>query len=204
MVWLIIAGILFTIVLALLLFPVIIDAESRKSGILITGSFSLSWVVLRIKYTFENNQTSIHIFGLKKSFKRKEKVPKSNNAKKIRRFNISRNVPPIGHIVKMIEPMFRLLRELLATIRFRYLKIDTVYGMDDPAYTGILTGYLHALKGSSQMGHNVSFTPDFTRPILDWDLNASVIIMPIRIIPPMARFVTNTQVLRSSWGIIRG
>ncbi|MBE0522839.1 MAG: DUF2953 domain-containing protein [Methanosarcinales archaeon] len=219
MTWQLIPGILIAlilIVLGLLLFPVIVHVESNRFRGTIDGRISIKWLIIKLRHSLKDEKTDILLFSHRMiSFQHKQKPTITKDTAKLQDTEESadtkeppeskktRKIPLIkSHNV--IKPLLRFFRELLTTIRFRHLSIDTTYGMEDPGLTGILTGYLHAVKGSSQMGQNFQFTPDFTRSILDWDMSASAAITPVRIFPPIVRFVTNRQVLRSGWEIIRG
>jgi hypothetical protein len=219
MTWLLIPGILIAlilIVLGLLLFPVIVHVESNRSRGTIDGKVSVQWVIIKLRHSLKEKETEILLFshsmislqhkeepiGTKKSA-RQQDIAKPEVTKEPKKSKKTRKISPITFL-NVINPLLRFLRGLFATISFRHLSIDTTYGMEDPGLTGMLTGYLHAVKGSTQMGQNFQFTPDFTRSILDWDMSASASITPIRIFPPIARFVTNRQVLRSGWEILRG
>jgi hypothetical protein len=218
MTWLLIPGILIVlilIVLGILFFPVIVNVESNRSRGTIDGRISIQWLIIKLRHSLKDKKTEILLFSHRMISLQHKEEPKSiqnakshdaakpKDTKEPKKSKKTRKIPPIKFL-NVIKPLLRFLRGLLATICFRHLSIDTTYGMDDPGLTGMLTGYFHAVKGSSQMGQNFQFTPDFTRSILDWDMSASASITPIRIFPPIARFVTNRQVLRSGWEIIRG
>lgn len=112
-------------------------------------------------------------------------------------------MPPIRYIFNIIRPLLRLFRDLVTAFRLRYLDIDITYGLDDPAYTGILTGFMYAAVTPSRIGRDIVFTADFTKPVLDWNMGAKVSITPVQVVLPVIRFVTNRQVLRLGWRMIR-
>jgi len=97
----------------------------------------------------------------------------------------------------------RLFKDLIYAFRIKNLDIEVNFGLKDPACTGIITGFLHAL-GLSRLGHNIRWTPDFTGQAFDWNVKGKTALIPVRLIPPVAKFITNPQVLRSGWRIIRG
>ena len=94
-------------------------------------------------------------------------------------------------------PMLRLFKDLVSAFRLKYFDLDMTFGLRDPAYTGILTGFLHAVAGSLQIGRNIRWTADFTEPVLEWNLKAKAALTPVQILPPVARFIASRQVLRS-------
>ena len=183
--------------IVMLLFPITIRARSSGSEGIIDGSISISWLILAIQYELKDKQTDILILGRTLIHRQyKEKPPETKDIKKSVK---SRSIPPVKNFIPLIRPLMQLIRDLLSIFKFRHFELDTVYGLEDPAYTGMLTGYMHALPGK----YNISFTPDFTQPVLDWDLDLATAFTPIMVVPPITRFATNPRVLRSGWRIIR-
>ena len=233
MLWLLIIGIIlviFLLALAILIIPIKFHTESSRSNEIINLNLGISWLVFKIKYTLKDSQIEIIFFNYRivdlvskgKTPKKKEiekpKVP-THVAKKsrINSFIKKRRIPSralnkakrlvspdnIRHITGLVRPMRKLSLEMVNTIKFRHLKIDMIYGLDDPAHTGITAGFFYAILGSCKTGHEIRFTPDFTGPMLDWDMMAQITFTPIHIFPPIIRFSINRQVIRSIWGIIR-
>ncbi|HIH86307.1 MAG TPA: DUF2953 domain-containing protein [Methanosarcinales archaeon] len=189
--------IVIVMILVVLLFPVTIRARSSGSEGIIDGSLSVSWLILAIQYELKDKQTDILILGRTLIHSQyKEKTPET---KDIEKSVESRSIPQVKNFTPIIGPLMRLIRDLLSIFKFRHFKLDTVYGLEDPAYTGMLTGYLHALPCQ----YNISFTPDFTQPVLDWDLDLATAFTPITVVVPITRFATNPGVLRSGWRLIR-
>ncbi len=189
--------IVIVMILVVLLFPVTIRVRSSGSEGIIDGSLSVSWLILAIQYELKDKKTDILILGRTLIHRQyKEKPPETKDIKKSVK---SRSIPPVKNFTPLIRPLMRLIRDLLSMFKFTHFELDTVYGLDDPASTGMLTGYLHALTGQ----YNISFTPDFTQPVLYWDLDLATAFTPIMVVPPITRFATNPGVLRSGWRIIR-
>ena len=195
MIWLL-AGIV--LIATVLLFPVTIRARFLGSEGIIDGSLSISWLILAIQYESKDKQTDILILGHTLIHRQyKEKTPETKDIEKSVK---SRSIPQVKNFTPLIRPLMRLIRDLLSIFKFRHFKLDTIYGLEDPASTGVLTGYLHALLPCQ---YNISFTPDFTQPVLDWDLDIATAFTPIMVVAPITRFATNPKVLRSGWRIIR-
>jgi len=193
-------GTVIVIIIVVLLFPVTILARSSGSEGIINGSLSISWLILAIQYELKDKKTDILIMGRTLIHRQyKEKTPGTKDIKKSVESVKSRSIPQVKNFTPLIRPLMRLIRDLLSIFKFRHFKMDTVYGLEDPASTGVLTGYLHTLPCQ----YNISFTPDFTQPVLDWDLDLAMAFTPITVIPPITRFATNPRVLRSGWRIIR-
>lgn len=184
-------------IIVILLFPVTIRTRSSGSEGTINGNLSISWLILAVQYELKNKQTDILILGRTLiHWKYHEKTPET---KDIENSVKSRSIPPVQDFTPLIRPLMRLIWDLLSMFKFKHFELDTVYGLEDAACTGILTGYLHALAYQ----YHISFTPDFTQPVLDWDLDLATAFTPIMVLPPITRFATNPRVLRSGWRIIR-
>ncbi len=197
--------IIIAIALVILLSPVTIYANSTRSGGKTDGSFSINWLIFIFRYAIKDRRMEVLAFGrhiTSKSYKKKP--PKPEKPKKPEKIKELRRMLLIGDFFNLGRPILQLFKDFVYVFRLKYFDIDITYGLDDPAYTGILTGFLYAVSGFSRTGHNIRFASDFTRQVLDWNLRVKVSIIPIRIIPPLAGFVTNRNVLRSGLRIIRG
>ena len=195
MVWFILAGII-VILLVVLLSPLTAAAEIAGSGGKIRGSFSIIWLMFHIRYVLESQRMEILILRHRiASLKHKDKPDGHEKPGKTRLHMMQ--------IKNMIAPLFRLIRDIIAAFRLKYLDIDITYGLKNPAYTGIFTGFLYAVRGLAQTGQNIRFSPDYARQVLDWNMKAKISTTPVQIVLPMARFVTNIQVLKSASMMIR-
>ncbi len=184
--------------LGMLLFPVTIYVNSTRSEGRLDGIFSIHWIIFLLRYLFKDNETEILVFGRRViRLPHKERPEKNKDIKKTMGVKKSRKIPHIRDISNLAGPLYRLFKDLVRALRLKYFDIDITFGLEDPAHTGILTGFLHSIRGSLQAGHDVSFTPDFTRPVLEWDLKAKVTVIPIKILPPVMRFTVSGQVLKS-------
>jgi hypothetical protein len=200
-----ILAVIVAIALIMLLSPVTIYASSTRSGGKIDGDFSISWIIFMFRYAIKDRQMEVLAFGrriIRTSHKRKP--PKPEKPKKPGKTKALRKMPLIGDIFNLGRPTLQLFKDLIYAFRLKYLDLDITYGLDDPACTGILTGFLYAVSGFSRTGNNIRFASDFTRQVLDWNLRVKVSVMPVRIISPLAGFLTNRNVLRSGLRIIRG
>ncbi|MDF1557555.1 MAG: DUF2953 domain-containing protein [ANME-2 cluster archaeon] len=207
MFWLIITAILIIAAadFAILLFPITISAISNKEGKRIEGSFCVSWLIFKIRHSLKDKQTDFFLLRYKVGTQkhRKEQTNEFKEIKKSQKKEKTRELPPIEVIVALVGPLLLLIRKLVAILRFKYLDVDFTYGLDDPAISGILTGLLHSIKGASQIGNSIRFTPDFTHPLLNWDFKILTTFTLIRIFYPLAKFVSNIHVLKFGWVMIR-
>jgi hypothetical protein len=185
--------VLAVLVLALLLFPVTISFDSVRSGGKTDGSLRVSWIIFLFRYSLKEKQLEIFIFGrsiISRISPEKKPPVKERNLKKPGR------MPPIIDFLNLTGPLLRLFKDMVHAFRLKYFDVDIAFGLGDPACTGILTGLMHAVRGSFGMGQNIRFAPDFTGKVLDWKLKANASITPFRIIVPFVKFATSRQVLR--------
>ncbi len=192
--------ILVFLALVMLLSPVTISFNSTRVGRKIDGFFSMGWLIFLFVYELKYRQTDILVFGkLVSRLPHKEKTPTHVEKEKHREIK----KPHPEDILILSGPVLRFIKELIYAFRLKYLDIDITFGLKDPAHTGIITGILHSIFGCLLTGNNVRWTVDFTKPILEWDMKAKVIITPISILPPLVRFITKRQVFRAGMRFIR-
>jgi hypothetical protein len=190
--------------LVMLLSPVKISVKSARVREEINGFFSFGWIMFLFRYTFKDKETEILVFGRRVvRLPNKEKSLELKELKKSRPIKKSKKIPHLGDIFSLLGPMVRLFKDVIYSFRFRYLDIDIIFGLKDPAYTGIIAGFLHSIIGIMHNEHSIRWSVDFTKPVLEWNLKAEAAFTPIRIVLPLARFITDRQVLRSGLRIIR-
>jgi len=194
--------ILFFLALVMLLSPVTVSVNSTRVEGKIDGFFSMSWIIFLFRYTLKDRQTDILVFGRKVArLQHKEKHPMYVEKEKNREIKKPMSHP--GDILSLSGPVLRLIKELIYAFRLKYLDIGITFGLKDPAHTGIITGILHSIFGYLRVRKNIRWTPDFTKPILEWKMKAKVSITPISIIPPIVRFISSRQVFRAGMRFIR-
>lgn len=190
------------LMLAVLLFPVTIYFNSVRSGGTTDGRLGLGWIVFLFSYALKEKQLEMQIFGRSifrhVSPEKKPQVPEPERDRKK-----SGKMPPVRDFLNMTWPLLRLFKDFTYAFRIKYIDIEVSFGLNDPAYTGIITGFLHAL-GLSRNRHNIRWRADFTRQAFDWNVKGKAALIPVRLIHPVARFITNRQVLRSGWRILKG
>lgn len=189
------------LVLVIVLFPVNISFNSARSEGTIDGSLGVNWIIFLFIYSLKEKELKIHIFG--RGISRHTFPEKKSHAQEPERERKkSWKMPHVRDFLNMTGPLLRLFKDFIYAFRIKYLDIEVTFGLNDPAYTGIITGFLHAI-GLSRTGHNIRWRADFTRQAFDWDVKGKTALIPIRLIPPVARFITNRQVLRYGWRIMR-
>lgn len=148
-----------------------------------------------LRYKLKDKETEILILGRQVvRLPHKEKSLKSKDIKKSGSIKKSKKILHLGDFFNLSRPMLRLFRDLIYAFKLKNLNIDITIGFNDPAYTGILTGFLHSIP--VQAGHSIRWTADFTKSVLEWNLKAEAAITPIHILLHMTRFITNRQVLK--------
>lgn len=104
------------------------------------------------------------------------------------------------------NPLFRFVSDTLRAIHFRSLSLDMTYGFDDPAYTGMLCGFLHAALGIVKRSCpkcNYQIVPCFNNDILEIDASGSFRIRLYRFIPGVIRFISRKVVIKNMWMPLR-
>lgn len=194
--------ILAVLALAILLSPMTVSINSASSGGKLDGSFSFAWIMLMFRYQVTEKETDILFLGRHVvRMQHKEKSLKSKNIKKSG--SIKRSKKKMGDIFSLSKPMLQLLKDLIYSFKLKNLNIDITIGFKDPAYTGIITGFLHSIFGSFQAGNTIRWTVDFKKPVLEWNLKAEAAITPIHILLHMTKFLASKQVLKSGFQFIR-
>jgi hypothetical protein len=201
MIWIILIILPF-LALMMLLFPVTISFNSTREEGKIDGFFSIGWIIFMFRYALSGKQTDILVFARKVArLQHKQKPSRPLEIEKQR--GIKKQMPHLEDVFSISGPMLRLIKEIIYAFRLKYMDIDITFGLKDPAHTGIVTGILHSIFGYLRVGKNIRWTVDFTKPILEWDMNAKVTIIPISIFPSLFRFFTNRQVLRAGMRFFR-
>ncbi len=193
--------ILSVIAVAMLISPVNISVNSVRAGGKIDGFLSMGWIMFLFRYTLKDKKTEILVLGRRVvRLTHKEKTPEPKKIEKSKKVKKSRHLKDIFYLSR---PLLRLFKDLIYSFRIKYLNIDITFGLEDPAYTGIITGFLHSILFSLRAPYTINWNADFTRLVMEWDMKAEAAITPIQILQHLAKFITNWQVLRSGLRIIR-
>ncbi|NJD53930.1 MAG: DUF2953 domain-containing protein [Candidatus Methanoperedens sp.] len=194
--------VLSVIAVAMLLSPVTISINSARAEGKIDGFLSLGWIVFLLRYTLKDKTTEVLVLGRRVSgLTHKEKLPGLKEIGKSKKVKKSR--PHLEDIFYLLRPILRLLKNLFYSLRIKYLDANIIFGLEDPAYTGIITGFLHSILFSLRAAHTINWNSDFTRQVLEWDMKAEADIKPIQILQHLTKFIANWQVLKSGLRIIR-
>jgi hypothetical protein len=199
---LVFAGIIILIFILAAASPVTIYLDSVRSDGEINGSFSISWLIFFTSFAIKDRIFEISILGRRiHRFKQKEK-PETQKSEKPMKIMKQKKMPSAGLILDAARLVLGFIRDILSLFKVKYLDLHVTFGLDNPAYTGILSGYLYAIRGAIQSGSNIRWTSDFTRYVFDWNLKLEAAFMPIMLLFPLARLVTSRQFLRFMKGIL--
>ncbi len=162
---------------AILLFPVNITFNSVRSEGTIDGSLGISWIIFLFIYSMKEKELKINILGRCISHhispEKKRQVKKyKREIKRSRKMTVGKM--PHRDLLNMTRSLLRLFKDFIYAFRIKYLDIDATFGLNDPAYTGIITGFLHAI-GLSRTEYNIRWRTDFTRQTFDWDIKGQVL-----------------------------
>lgn len=104
------------------------------------------------------------------------------------------------------KPMLRLFSDLLKGIKIKRLDSYMAFGLDDPADTGILCGFIHSIAGLvyNRCRHcSFSINPVFMNPIMDFRGSIEIRVRIYSLIFPMLKFMLNRKTLSFTYLIIK-
>ncbi|MDI9394069.1 MAG: DUF2953 domain-containing protein [Euryarchaeota archaeon] len=103
-------------------------------------------------------------------------------------------------------PLFRLFSDLLNAIKIKNLKAELTFGLSDPADTGMLCGFIHALLGTVYSRcRNCSFSvnPVFMESLLDFQGSAEIRVKIYSLIFSLLNFIFNGKTLSFTYSILK-
>lgn len=117
--------------------------------------------------------------------KRKDK----SRSKRDKKPKVKKSIPSRG-ARRMIGNIPRLFGDFLSQIRLQKVTVNGRFGLGDPADTGTVFGVLcPIIFGASSTQHfDITVVPDYDQACFVGKVEASVSIIPLRLIPPIARF----------------
>ncbi|MEG3225285.1 MAG: hypothetical protein BME94_07165 [Methanobacteriales archaeon Met13] len=181
------------IILSFLLIPFHISLWLSKTGKSLQGDFKLRWLGLTI-------------------FKRKIPSVKSPSHKKEDKDEVKKQKWDIERIKKTVRlggdawpHLKRILQALLNSMKLEKLSLDLNLGLESPADTAVVTGYIWAFTESTRylIPADISVTPDFQNQIMDGSFNIDIKMKLLRITLNLIRAITKKPV-RSLFNELRG
>lgn len=104
------------------------------------------------------------------------------------------------------RPLFRLFSDLLNGIKIKRLDSYVMFGLSDPADTGMLCGFIHAVAGLaySRCKHcSFSINPVFVNPMVNFKGDMEIRVRIYSLIYPMLKFMFNRKTLSFTYSIIK-
>ncbi|WP_292373829.1 DUF2953 domain-containing protein [Methanosarcina sp. UBA411] len=104
------------------------------------------------------------------------------------------------------KPLFRLFSDLLNGIKIKRLESCVTFGLSDPAETGMLCGFIHAIAGlaySRCRKCSFSINPVFINPMMDFRGNMEISVRIYSLIFPMLKFMFDRKTLSFTYSIIK-
>lgn len=183
--------------LSILFIPFHISAHIKKSGPKVHAYLDITWFlkIFRLRFTAIRQKFSIYIFGRKiattsishENKKRKQATQKHKSIS-----------PSKDLMIPAIELFIRIIKTF--SLDKIYLKMDI--GSNNPASTGIIMGYIHALKGSffniphRSKNIELKIRPHFNKEIYDLKGIIRIKNQMINLLSPSFQFITSRPVLR--------
>jgi hypothetical protein len=204
---LVFAGLMILMIILAAALPMKIHLDSIRSNGKIDGCFSLGWLIFLTSFATRERRIEISIFGWRiYTFKQKDKTEtlkqKSHQLNKTEKIKKTKKTLPTGVILDIARLVLRFIRDIFDIFTVKCLDIHVTFGLGDPAYTGIFTGYLYAIFGTIHSRPNIRWNSDFTRQVFDWNMKFEASLKPIMLLFPVAKLVGSKQFVRCLKGIL--
>jgi len=133
--------------------------------------------------------------------KKKPKVPrKKKEKKKGSRFRFWSMLRTKG----LLKQVLLLVKGILSCIHLKKFKLQLRLGLDSPADTGFLFGYVYAVRGLLPAKYDIAINPEFSEAVIQAHSRGTVTLTPICLLGPLSRFIFSKASLRAFQGIITG
>lgn len=192
---LLVAAALLGLVLLLLAVPV--DLEVRLEGIdPLEGQVGIGWLFGLLRFR-------IPIPGAGRPEPEPETRPKEA-PQRPRARGRSRNALAALRPAEFRGRIYRLIRDVVRAVHVRRLSLRVRLGLGDPADTGRLWALMGPLDALARMGNaEVRIEPDFVDPVLEFEIDGRVRLVPLRLIALAVAFVLSPPTIRA-WRTLRG
>ena len=175
---------------ALLAVPIEIAFNVRRHEIL-DGSVSIGWLFGIIRAPLPINDSAPSSDRPKKKIGREKKKRKDGSRRAIM---VIRNAPFRQRVV-------RFIREFLRAINVTGLTLRARLGLDDPADTGMLWGFIGPLSGLLATIQNavIRIEPEFMYETFELEGKGKVRLVPLQFIVIVALFALSPVTVRMLW-----
>ncbi len=182
---------LIALVVALLAVPIVLALEAEREDILRT-SWRLRWLsgVVDIRSSRARDTASPSDGG-------DAAKPASTPARTQRRR--LRMAIAVIRTRGLLRPVRHLAAALLRKVKFQAFDLHTVFGLDDPADTGIAYGFLvPVLVMARTHGLNIECRPTFLETGLRGTCHVALRVRPISVVGAVVAFLTSPAVIRAA------
>jgi hypothetical protein len=160
---------------------------------------TIKWMGLSHKFKVGSGKAA----KKEKKEKKEEKPKKDKTKKKTSSIGISVWL----RVLKTVKrPIIRFIEDVFGAVKFRKISCNLKYGFPDPADTGMLSGFLYALKGlfiKRCSVFNFSIYPQFQDEVFDLHVLTNIRFRISSLLFAVLRFVTNWKVLGAAWFIFK-
>jgi len=166
---------IFILLAILLLAPFNLSLNIGKKGLLVWGSIKLAWLGLTIKKLEISPQSPDELLAtIRKEEDGKEKRTIDESGTEGETKDTIRP-PSIQSLIDVAPALVKILWDLLKSIHFKNSSCRLCFGLDDPAQTAIISGYLWFLASALGISlSNISIDPWFDGVRLEGQLKAEI------------------------------
>ena len=174
--------ILLILIAAIIFIPIVYSVEGKKEEYYFLMA-RISWLfsfinLIAIKEENKKIKFSLKIFGFRINLKDYEKVQKKEKKKEIKKVEQKKQTTkkPLERYFNFfqqsfLEQSFRLVRRAFRHIKPEVNRLYLIYGFEDPADTGILTGFFYLLFPNSSYSNTIKMQPVFEEEIIEGEIS---------------------------------
>ena len=182
-------------------------------GLVVFAAFDVT-VYMKVKGSRVDQYIKIKWMGLSYKFKNESKkaAKKEKKEAKPKKEKTEKKTSSIGisswfRFFRIVQrPFIRFIEDIFRTIKFRKISCDLTYGFSDPADTGMLCGFLYALKVLFTKRCSIfdfSIYPQFQDEVFDLRVLTNIRFRISSLLFAILRLVTNRKVLGAAWFIFK-
>jgi hypothetical protein len=171
------------ILFAMIIFiPVVYSVEGEKEEYYFL-LVKISWLFSLIKLIAKKEENKkieffLKIFGFQISLRNFKKVQKQEKKKEIKKAGQKKQITkkPLNRYFNFFQQSFmsqtlRLIRRIFRHIKPKVNRLYLNYGFEDPADTGILTGFFYMLFPNSSYNNTIKIQPVFGEEIIEGEIS---------------------------------
>ena len=177
-----ILSIFLLIIAALILVPFRLCLDLKIDGFSVTGFYKVKWFGLtlhRAELSGPGRDEDIKKLEDKKKMRDEavsggKDVENRDTADRRPKFDRQRFLKDPRMYIDALPSIFRVLKDLIGTVHTERLLLNITLGLDDPANTAILCGYLWSMASFVSTPATIRIEPFFVGDKLDGSLDAEV------------------------------